>query len=139
MPIFPVSSAKQKELTQRMMALGIKEEDLVEEFIRGAGPGGQKVQKTSVVVQLTHPPSGLQVRCQEGRSQVMNRYYARKRLVEKLEEKVLGEKSALQQKIQKIRRQKRRRSRKAKQKMLAEKKKRGELKLSRKSPSREEE
>jgi len=121
-----------------MQALNIKEGDLVEEFVRGSGPGGQKIQKTSVTVKLTHPPSGLSVRCQEGRSQIMNRYYARKRLVEKLEAKILGEKSEAQKKIEKIRRQKRKRSKRAKEKMLVEKKKTSEKKSWRRSPRPEE-
>lgn len=116
-----VSSEKQKNLEEKMLKLGICEEDLVEEFIRGSGAGGQKINKTSVVVQLTHPPSGLQVRCQQSRSQALNRFLARRLLVEKLEAKIHGEKSVLQQKIEKIRRQKRQRSKRAKEKMLANK------------------
>lgn len=111
-----------------MQRLGLSEEDLDEEFIRGSGSGGQKINKTSVAVQLTHRPTGLQIRCQQGRSQALNRYYGRLRLVEKLEEKILGEQSARQQKIEKIRRQKRRRSRRAKEKMLADKRVQGEKK-----------
>ena len=119
----PISEKKWSELKRKMDSLGIHDEDLVEEFIRGSGSGGQKINKTSVVVQLTHGPSGIQIRCQEARSQALNRYYARQRLVDKLEEKVLGEESAMQQKIEKIRRQKRKRSKRAKEKMLGEKKK----------------
>lgn len=132
--MFPVSPAKQKELEARMAKLSIQEKDLVEEFIRGSGAGGQKINKSSVVVHLTHRVSGLQVRCQEGRSQAMNRYYARKRLVEKLEEKILGEESALQQKFEKLRRQKRKRSKRAKEKMLSDKKQVAEKKQQRKKP-----
>lgn len=134
MPTFPVSAAKEKELLQRMKKFGVKETDLEEHFIRGSGPGGQKIQKTSGTVKLIHRPSGLVVRSQQGRSQGLNRYYARKRLVEKLEERILGEKSARQQMIQKIRRQKRRRSRRAKEKMLKEKKIVADKKKLRKTP-----
>jgi protein subunit release factor B len=139
MPLFPVSETKEKELLRRMKALGIEEGDLVEEFIRGSGPGGQKINKTSVAVALTHLPTKTRVRCQVGRSQAMNRYYARKQLVEKIEVQVLRKKSERQKKIEKIRRQKRRRSRRAKEKMLAEKKKTGELKRLRRSPNPHEE
>ena len=133
----PVSEKKWQDLQQKMDSLGILEEDLVEEFIRGSGAGGQKINKTSVVVQLSHGPSGVQVRCQEARSQALNRYYARQRLVEKLEVKVLGEKSAKQQKIEKIRRQKRKRSKRAKEKVLVEKKKVAEKKKTRQTPDLE--
>lgn len=133
-PTFSVSVAKQRELERKLDQLEIREEDLVEEFIRGSGPGGQKIQKASATVLLTHVPTGIQVRCQESRSQSLNRYYARKRLAEKLEEKILGEKSAKRQAIEKIRRQKRKRSKRAKEKMLAEKKQRGELKNLRRRP-----
>ncbi len=136
LPTFPVSSAKAEDLKKRMQDLSIREADLVEEFIRGSGHGGQKINKSSIVVQLTHVPSGISLRCQEGRSQALNRYYARKRLVEKLEAQVLGEASAQQQKIEKIRRQKRKRSQRAKEKMLGEKRVQSEKKQSRKSPLR---
>lgn len=138
MPTFPVSPAKIKDLEQRMEALGIHESDLTEEFIRGSGHGGQKINKSSIVVQLTHQPSGISLRCQEGRSQALNRYYARKRLVEKLEAQVLGEASEQQQKIEKIRRQKRKRSKRFKEKMLQEKRIQAEKKQLRQKPFTEE-
>jgi protein subunit release factor B len=116
-----VSPEKQKQLEERMGRLGVKESDLIEEFVRGGGPGGQKINKTSVAVTIRHPASGLIVRCQESRSQALNRFLARRLLVEKLEAKILGEKTERQKLIEKIRRQKRRRSRRAKEKMLAEK------------------
>ncbi|MBI2336402.1 MAG: peptide chain release factor-like protein [Deltaproteobacteria bacterium] len=132
--MFPVSFAKQQALLQAMANLKIREEDLVEEFTKGSGPGGQKINKSSVTVLLTHAPSGLQVRCQQTRSQALNRYYARKSLIDKLAEKILGEKSAKQQAFEKIRRQKRKRSKRAKEKMLAAKKHQGAKKQLRKMP-----
>lgn len=120
-----------------MKRLGVREGDLVEEFIRGSGSGGQKINKTSVAVLLTHPPSGIQVRCHQGRSQALNRYWARVRLLDRLEERILGEKSALQQKIAKIRRQKRRRSKRAKEKMLQDKKLISKKKVLRRPPAPE--
>ena len=137
--MFPISPQKLKALENRMRKLALREEDMEEEFIRGSGSGGQKINKTSVVVQLTHRPTGIQIRCQQGRSQAMNRYYARVRLVEKLEQQILGEQSARQQKIQKIRRQKRRRSRRAKEKMLADKRIQSEKKRLRRPLSPPEE
>lgn len=135
---FPVSPAKNEALNKKMAALGIREEDLIEEFIRGSGPGGQKINKTSATVLLRHPSSGLVVRTQRGRSQALNRYYARQTLVLKLEARILGKKSAEQQAREKIRRQKRRRSRRAREKMLAAKKRVSEKKKLRQTPSREE-
>ena len=121
MPDFPVNPNTLKELESRMLKLGLREQDLEERFVRSGGPGGQNVNKLSTCVILVHRPSGTMVRCQEERSQAMNRFRARRRLVEKLEEKVLGAASRRQQEMEKIRRQKRRRGRRAKQKMLQDK------------------
>ncbi|VGO21797.1 peptide chain release factor family protein [Pontiella sulfatireligans] len=123
-----ITSEKMEKLQKRMVELGILEQEIEEHFIRGSGSGGQKVNKTSSCVQLVHPSSGIEVRCQHTRSQADNRYWARRELCEKIEEKVLGEKSAKQQAAEKIRRQKRRRSRRAKAKMLDAKTKQGSKK-----------
>ncbi len=120
-----ITDEKWEKLKERMKALGILEQNLDEHFIRGSGSGGQKINKTSSCVQLVHRPGGIEIRCQQTRSQADNRYWARRELCERIEEKVLGEKSAKQQAIEKIRRQKRRRSRRAKAKMLDEKSKQG--------------
>ncbi len=81
----PVSPETETQLEARMNALGIKEADLVEKFVRASGPGGQKVNKTSSAVYLKHLPSGIEVKAQEHRSQAMNRFFARRRiLVERL-------------------------------------------------------
>lgn len=128
---FPVSPSKQKELEARFARFGIREQDLEESFVRSSGAGGQNVNKVSTCVVLVHRPSGLEVKCQETRSQALNRYYARKILCEKIEHKVLGEKSAQEQKREKIRRQKRKRSKRAKEKMLQSKHHRSDLKKGR--------
>src|ERR1019366_6146176 len=99
-----------------MEALGIRESDLEESFIRSGGAGGQHVNKTSTCVQILHRPSGLLVKCQEDRSQAVNRYLARRILVDRYEAQVLQRKTREQQKWEKIRRQKRRRSRRSKEK-----------------------
>jgi protein subunit release factor B len=138
MSAFPVSPEKQQELEARMRRLGIREADLEEQFVRSSGPGGQNVNKTSTCVVLLHWPSGLIVRCQQERSQALNRFLARRRLVEKLEEQRLGAASRRQQAIEKIRRQKRRRSRRAKEKMLAAKHHRAQVKQARERPSVDE-
>lgn len=74
-------------LAERMSRLGIREKDLVETFIHGSGPGGQKINKTASCVSLKHTPSGEEVQCQESRSREANRQLARLRLCERLEEK----------------------------------------------------
>jgi len=123
-----VSPEKQRKLQEQMERLGILEQDLAEHFIRGSGKGGQKINKTSSCVQLVHQPSGIEIRCQQTRSQADNRYWARRELCDRVEGKILGEKSKKQQAFEKIRRQKRRRSRRAKARMLDAKTKQGSKK-----------
>jgi protein subunit release factor B len=122
MRISSVNPGKEKELKAKMDALSIREEDITESFVRSGGKGGQKVNKTSTCVYLKHIPTGIEVKCQEERSQSLNRYRARKILVKKVEELIKGRESEERLRIEKIRRQKRKRSKRAKEKMLAEKK-----------------
>ena len=122
------------ELHNTMHKLGIFEEDLEEKFILGSGSGGQNLHKTASTVYVKHIPSGIEIKCQETRSRDDNRLYARRRLCEKFIEQVLKEKSERQHAAEKIRRQKRRRSRKAKEKMLENKKQRSKIKTLRKPP-----
>lgn len=128
MGLFPVRPEKEKDLLERMARLGIKDSDLEEKFVHSQGKGGQKVNKTATCVYLKHLPTGLEVKCQQERSQALNRFLARRILVEKLEEKLRGEESLEKQKIEKIRRQKRKRSKRSKEKMLADKKHRALVK-----------
>ena len=114
----PETIAKIKAL---MHEAHVYEDDLEESFILGGGPGGQKTNKTSSVVRLVHPPSGLQVRCGENRSREINRWLARRALAERLLAREQGRKSDAQQAREKKRRQKRRRSRRQKQRMLDDK------------------
>jgi protein subunit release factor B len=123
-----ITQEKWEKLYERMTALGIREEELSENFIRGSGAGGQKINKTSSCVQLRHAPSGIEIKCQSSRLQGSNRFFARRDLCDKLEEQILGIKSRKQQEQEKVRRQKRRRSRRAKNKMLDSKHKQGEKK-----------
>jgi protein subunit release factor B len=128
---FGVSSKKEEALCEKMERLGIREEDIVEKFIRSSGHGGQKVNKTSTCVYLKHLPTEIEVKCQKERYQSLNRYYARKILADKIEANILGKESEEQQRIEKIRRQKRKRSKRAKEKMLNDKKKHSQKKTDR--------
>ena len=79
---------KNQTLEKRMALLGVREEDIVESFIRSSGPGGQNVNKTSTCVYLKHLPTGLEVKCQRQRSQLLNRSLARHILLSKIEHKI---------------------------------------------------
>ncbi len=118
---FPVSQEKLAALCERLRALGIREDDLEESFVTSQGKGGQNVNKVATCVVLFHRPSGVRIKCQQERSQGLNRYLARKQLADKIETAILGAKSERQQEMERIRRQKRRRSRRAKNRMLANK------------------
>ncbi len=113
-----ISADKEKALSEKMEGLGIKESDIVERFVRSGGHGGQNVNKVSTCVYLKHLPTGVEVKCQQERYQAMNRFLARRLLVQKIENLILGKESEQQQRIERIRRQKRRRSRRAKEKVL---------------------
>ena len=128
MALFPISSGKEKQLLERMQALGVREQDIDEQFVRSSGAGGQNVNKVSSCVLLHHRPTGTRVRCQKERSQALNRYLARRLLLDKIENAIKGEASDEAQRIAKIRRQKRKRSRRAKLRLLADKRHQGEKK-----------
>ena len=131
MATFGVSPEKEQALAERMAKLGIREEDLVEKFIRSGGHGGQNVNKVATCVYLKHLPTGTEVKCQLERSQALNRFLARRILADKIEAAVMGKQSEEEQRIAKIRRQKRKRSKRAKEKMLADKRHVGDKKKGR--------
>src|SRR5436853_5835321 len=107
----PVAPDKEAQLAQRMIALGVKEGDIEEAFGRSGGHGSQNVNKSATCVMLRHRPTGLQVKCQTTRQQGLNRFLARRLLLDKIERLQTGSVAAQRARIEKIRRQKRRRSR----------------------------
>lgn len=125
---------KKKKLRLEMRKLKILEKDLEEKFILGSGKGGQKVNKTASCVYLKHYPTNIKIKCQQTRSRELNRYYARKELVERIKEITQQELSKKQKLIFKIRKQKQKRSKRAKEKMKIEKQTRSSIKKQRRKP-----
>ena len=119
-----ISPEKIEAIRKLMTEASVYEEDLEESFILGGGPGGQKTNKTSSVVRLSHEPSGVAVKVGESRSREDNRWLARRMIAETILEREHKRKSAARQKAEKIRRQK--------QKMLDAKHARSEIKQMRK-------
>jgi protein subunit release factor B len=132
--LFPVSAEKARALAERMQRLDVHESDLEEHFVRAQGRGGQNVNKVASCVVLRHRPTGITVKCQEERSQGLNRFLARRRLLDRVEALARGAVLREQAARERIRRQKRRRSRRAKEKMLAGKRAQAEKKAARRPP-----
>lgn len=130
-----ITTRKWQQLKSQMQKIGILEADIEEKFIVGSGHGGQKLHKTASCVYLKHTPTNIEIKCQESRFRDDNRFHARRRLLEKIEEIELQTKSKKQQEIEKIRRQKQRRTRKAKLKILKNKAQRSQTKELRKPPN----
>ncbi len=121
MDTIPSSPSDPDPLAQRMAALGVREEDLEETFVRSGGNGGQNVNKVATCVMLLHRPTGLAVKCQETRHQGRNRELAREQLLTKLEARRKAAAAAARAAREKARRQKRGRSQAAKRRILADK------------------
>ena len=128
-----IGATKQADLAVRLAALGVHDGDLIEKFVLGSGKGGQKINKTASCVYLQHVPSGIEVKCQQERSQVLNRFFARRLLCEELESRRDGAASARRQAIERVRRQKRRKSRRQRAKTLDDKHHQSEKKSARRS------
>ena len=131
MNTLPVSQEKEAQLAQRMVALGVRAADVEESFVRSGGHGGQNVNKVSTCVMLVHRPTGVQVKCQETRQQGMNRFIAWHLLLDKIEAQRQAKIKAERDRVEKLRRQKRKRSKGAKERMLADKSRHSAKKSSR--------
>ena len=107
----PINPQKQQELEERLGALHIRKEEVVEKFVRSAGPGGQKVNKTSSAVYLRHLPTGIEIKMQQDRSQAVNRFLAWRLLADKVEAHQTG-KDPQAAEVERLRKQKQRRRRK---------------------------
>src|SRR5207302_8967450 len=103
MSAFPVSLEKETQLNARMSALGVQEAEIEETFVRSGGHGGQNVNKTATCVMLLHRPTGLQVKCQTTRQQGLNRFLARRLLLDKIEKLQTGVVAAQRERIDKLR------------------------------------
>jgi peptide chain release factor len=132
-----ISSDKVAALERRMHALGVREADIEEGFVRSGGHGGQNVNKTATCVMLRHRPTGLQVKCQVTRQQGLNRFLARERLLDKIESLQVAKTIAERAQRAKVRRQKQTRSRGAKERILADKARRSVKKALRRGASPE--
>jgi protein subunit release factor B len=133
----PVTAEKQAALAERMRLLDVSEHDLTEKFVRGSGSGGQKINKTNNCVFLRHEPTGVCVKIQIDRSRELNRFLARREICDQLEAIREGRAVAKTQAIEKLRRQKRRRSRRSKQRSIADKRQHSAVKALRRTPSGE--
>jgi protein subunit release factor B len=115
-------------IESRLAALGTSAADVEVRFVRGAGPGGQKINKTSSTVWLRHRPTGIEVRCQRERSQTANREFAWRELCEKLETLRRTVRAEVQDAREAERRRTRQKSRGQKARMIQAKKARARIK-----------
>ena len=115
-------------LQRRMDRLRVLEEDIVERFVRGGGPGGQKVNKTASCVYLKHRPSGIEVHCQQERSRERNRVVAREWLCHRLEVQARRRQLERDRRRAVARAKSRGRSKASKRKMAEQKRRRSEKK-----------
>jgi peptide chain release factor len=102
------------EIQDKLDALGVRMGDVTERFVRGSGPGGQKINKTSSTVHLRHEPTGVEVRVQRERSQAANRELAWSELCAKLKARLQAAERERQQAVAKAKRRARPKSRRQK-------------------------
>lgn len=116
-----LETRKENELKRRMRQLGVYEKDFRESFVRSSGPGGQNVNKAATCVVLRHIPTGIQVKCQEERSQRLNRHKARWIILERIKQRKKAEWLKLIQQKEKLRRQRRKRTTALQEEILEQK------------------
>lgn len=121
-------------LRARFVLLGVRPDDVEERFVRGAGAGGQKINKTSSTVALRHRPTGVEVRIQDERSQSQNRALAWSALAQKLEWRRAEAANAAQGEREQARRRNRQKSRGQKARMIESKRHRARIKSTRGRP-----
>jgi protein subunit release factor B len=102
-----------ESLKARIRSLGIDPGAIEEQFTRGGGPGGQKVNKTSSAVLLRYAPLGIVVRCRRERSRSLNRFLALRELVDEIEARLSPADSPRAREIERLRRSKARAHRRA--------------------------
>ncbi len=83
-----ITPAKVAALKERIARLKLDLRQIDEQFVKGGGHGGQKINKTSNAVQLRYPALGLVVKCQRERKRSLNRFLALRTLVDKIEDKL---------------------------------------------------
>jgi protein subunit release factor B len=125
------------QIFKKLAALGMSASDVEEKFVRGSGPGGQKINKTSSTVWLRHGPTGIEVRCQRERSQSANRELAWTELAAKLDARARGAKAAIVDAREEERRRTRQKSRGQKVRMIQAKKHRAKHKAGRRRAGEE--
>ncbi|GFS30338.1 probable peptide chain release factor C12orf65, mitochondrial [Trichonephila inaurata madagascariensis] len=89
---------KQKSTIDYSKFPKLDEKEVEEQFIKGSGPGGSKVNKSTNCVLLKHKPTGIVVKCHESRLLQENQKIARERLLNQLDEYYNGEMSIAAQK-----------------------------------------
>lgn len=110
---FPVSPQKIQDLKNRIQKLQININEIDENFIRGSGHGGQKINKTSNCVVLSYPKLNLIIKNQESRQRSLNRFLALRELIDQIELKISPETSQKLKAIAKIIKQKKRRTKRS--------------------------
>jgi protein subunit release factor B len=118
-------------IQDKLDALGVRARDVTERFVRGGGPGGQKINKTASTVHLRHEPTGIEVRMQRERSQAANRELAWTELCAKLAENFRAAEAQRRAAVEKARRRNRPKSARQKAKQVAAKRTRAAMKAAR--------